>query len=211
MTVAIANLALERCASPLLARLDDRGEIASKVRRHLPRAVSWTLRRKAWSDLTVVAAVRQASISDTALPKGFCFAYFLPADYVRMYRLSFGDGQFLDGDDWRVMNLETGSGRQRVIVTRRKIEHIEYVAEPYDLDSIPSDLVDVIALKLAMYLITPLKVNAAERDRIEAEYNRVMMEVGLTDAAHDGEEIELTGGDLMEARLGLWNGTRNRG
>lgn len=208
MTVEIANLALERCAAPLLGRMDDKGGVGDAVRRHLMRSVRWVLKRRLWTEITTVLPLSPAQIGDTALPRNFQYAYHLPADYIRAYRLSFGDGLILTDDDWRVMNLETGSGRQRVIATRREVEHLEYVGMPTDLDALPSDVKDVVALRLAQQLITPLKVNAAERDRIEAEFKRDLMDAADVDAAQDAEEIDLSGGDIVEARLGTWSGVR---
>lgn len=211
MTVEIANLALDRCAVPPIRSLEQTDSTTRTVNRHMERSIDWILRRRFWSSLLTVDVPAKASPEANALPPKFNHAYHVPTGFVRLYRVYQGEDEYLEDDDWRVIKANGGTGAQHMIITRIEATQIEFVHRPDDLNSLTESLKDLIALKLAMNLIIPLKVTENRRKEIEGEYTRVLGGASDEDGSQDQEDIDWAGGDITNSRLGPWGNRDVRG
>jgi len=101
MSVAIANGALDRInVDPIESLGKAGGKKARLINRHLKRSVELVLRRVLWSETTVNVCPDPLAVCDCcALPCGYNYAFALPKDFIRAYRVQERNAPKDDGDD----------------------------------------------------------------------------------------------------------------
>jgi len=210
MSVKIVNRALRRIYAAPIAALDGSTEIKKIIADELEEAVEHALRRSAYGEVSALFCPQEAAIVDVAcdLPVGYCFAFHLPADYLRAKRVDPVVGKDcadLPEIQWRIMSVRGC----RSLVTNCKPVKMEYVARPSDLDGLPPDLRNVIKLRLAMALVDPLNADKSLKADIAAELKEAEASASEVSEGQDQTDEYLSApGEILEARACAWGGRR---
>lgn len=206
MSVRIANKALRRIHAAPISNLDGTDERKRTVQEELDCAVDYILRKHNWADLTHIYCPDEAQVCDPCceLPEGFCFAFNMPADYLKTVRV---DVKNCDPKcpppcvQWRVIKHDGCD----VLVTDCKPIRMEYICRPDNLDALPPDLQRAIYLHLAMELVPVMQADKSLRAEIMQEYEMALRDAMVASDEHDQTDHYLNDpGELVEARLCSW-------
>lgn len=184
--VEIANRALEAIGADPITSLDDESKPARLCRRLYPQLRDEIIRNHPWN----CAAARDALPALATAPAwGFAFAYELPVDCIRVWRVQ---GATVD-TDWRVEGRTIATNLPAPL----RIEYGRRVEDPAQLDAL---LVSVIVARLAMELAMPVSDSQSMRQQMEREYRRLLREARGVDA-QEGAAPRIEADEFLASRF----------
>lgn len=88
MSVSIANAALDRVFAAPITSLNNGSQSADVINRHINKAAELVLRETQWSESKTNTCLDRIKVCDDChLPDYFCYAFALPKDFIRAYRV----------------------------------------------------------------------------------------------------------------------------
>ena len=218
MSLDIANLALDHLGSTPLATLNgnirknsDAFDKVSLILRNIDKAAKYVLKRCSWTELTLTVCPDELKLNDPAcdLPEGFCYAFNLPSDFVNIYDVDNQGGNRLgyheshcDKPHWSVRKVSTPNGICKALITDVSPIRIEYICLPKNLDTLDSDLIDLIGLQLAIRCAPTLKADKALRRELKQEFGTMLDDAAMVSGGQDAERLQIPNGPLTRARVG---------
>lgn len=211
----IANKALRRVHQSGLGSLDENTKSAMLVRDAIDDAIETVLRQNPSGAATTTDCLNCIPADECSTPPDFCYAYALPCEYVRINEIWSEAGQCSCKGckagttvEYRVQAVKRKKCGTPIPAIVSKCEgplKVEYSYAVKDLSLLPADLRELMALELALAIVTPLTSDASLRDQIKAEIREAKDEHSESDAVEDHTERRLLGdGALVDARRSCW-------
>lgn len=209
MSLSLVNQALRRIYAAPIDALDGLTEKKRIIQDELDAAVSFVIRDHGWSELTKTICPDELSLDTCcddgvcALPVGFCHAFAIPCDMMRIRRVDIKSKQdcTLSMFQWRMFK----AGNTLSIATSHAPIIIEYVQLPSDLSRLSPDLREAIKLNLAMRLSAPLNADKSLYEMLTAEYTNVIRMARGSSEEEDQQDHFIGGrSEMVEARRNMW-------
>lgn len=211
MSLRVANRALRRIHADEISSLGGENRPSRIVADELDAAARWVLRRSGWTEASTTVCPARVTVSDPAhdLPTGFCYAYELPGDLIRIRRVdavSSSKGCPPPDLQWKRWKIRTAAGVRDALISDCDPVKVDYVCLPSDLDDLPPELEDAVVMRLAMRLSATFPIDKSLYEMIFQELKDALSDAKDISASQDQEDDYIADGELIEARCRAWGG-----
>lgn len=190
--IEVVNRALTFIGEPPITSLDDDTKGARQAKTNLPLARSVVLRSHFWKFAT--ARVRLPQLAE-APAFGWKFAFQLPSDFVRLWRVNPG------GPNAQVLETPYRIEGDRLLTDDSEI-NIIYMRDVTDLSKWDPLAQEALAYRLAADISMVIVQNANITQQLQQQFDRVLAEARSTDSMENPSR-ELEANEWVASRFGI--------
>lgn len=194
----VYNAALLKVSRSIVSAVDDGSYEANTCNALYPKALNSTLYDHAWNSCKQQAVLNPLT---EAPAHGFAYAFQMPNDLVRVIQC-YKSTRIDDYDfRWDIYG--------RTILTNVDALYLKYIYRPPGTEGLSPGLIDCLAHRLAMELVTPLQLDRAEAQALLQEYLTFVLPHAKAIDSMENRSMEFEESPWVESMNGL--GPVNRG